>query len=126
MVASRKRPRIPYYSGAARQRGQGLGTLALTVGRAALPILRNVILPSAKRLGKELLQQGTPELLDVVAGNIKPKQALKRTAKKTIRKQLGLGRPRKRRTTKRKTRKRIIRKRKRVQRSRADILGNLR
>ena len=109
---------IPYYR--TRQRGSGFGTF---VGRTAIPILRKFVLPAAKRIGKELIQEAAPELLDVVSGKTKPKQALKNTAKKTVRKQFAGGRVKKSKTQK----KRVIRNntRKRNSRIRKDILGNL-
>lgn len=112
----------PYYQGAARQRGRGLGSAALVVGRAAIPLFKNFILPTAKRLGKTALEFAIPELLDIVSGETKPKAALKRVARKTIKAQVGGGRPRK-------PRKRIIQKTNTVGNSRPrkerDIFKNI-
>ena len=58
---------LPYFSGHYRQRGSGFGALASGIGRIALPIARKFILPAAKRVGKELLLQSVPELMDVVS-----------------------------------------------------------
>ena len=58
---------LPYFSGHYRQRGSGFGALASGIGRIALPIARLFILPAAKRVGKELLLQSVPELMDVVS-----------------------------------------------------------
>ncbi len=107
---------MPYFSGAARQRGSGIGSLALSIGRTALPIIKKFILPAAKRVGRDLVQQAIPEAIDVISGRTKPKQAFKRVAKKTITKLLG-GKGRKR--------KAVRRKRKSKRRSRADILEQL-
>ena len=110
---------MPYFQGAARQRGRGLGSLALRLGRTALPIFKKFILPTAKRLGKTALEFAAPELLDIVAGRTKPKQALKRVAKKTVKAQLGGGGGVK------KKRKPPIRRRAPKKSSRVDILQNL-
>ena len=37
------------------------------------------IVPAAKRIGKDLLVQEAPELIDISIGNKKPKKSLKRT-----------------------------------------------
>ena len=105
---------LPHFSGHYRQRGSGFGALALGIGRVALPLARKFVIPAAKKIGKELLLQAAP------------KQALKSTVRKTIKKQVGGGsRSRKshpKRTTafKRKTRRVIPRKRT-AQRSRSDF-----
>ena len=69
---------MPYFKGAARQRGRGLGTLALAVGRTAYPIFKKFVLPTAKRLGKAALESAAPELLELASGRSKPKASLKR------------------------------------------------
>ena len=58
---------LPYYSGHYRQRGSGFGALASGLGRIALTLAQKFILPAAKRVGKELLLQNVPELVDVVS-----------------------------------------------------------
>ena len=58
---------LPYFSGHYRQRGSGFGALASGIGRIALPIARKFILTAAKPVGKELLLQSVPELMDVVS-----------------------------------------------------------
>ena len=58
---------LPYFSGHNRQRGSGFGDLASGIGRIALPLARKFIIPAAKRVGKELLLQSVPELMDVVS-----------------------------------------------------------
>ena len=80
---------LPYFSRDYRQRGSGFGALASAVGRIALPIARKFILPDAKRVGKELLLQSVPELMDVVSKKKSPKQALKNTISNTVKKQTG-------------------------------------
>ena len=53
---------MPHFSGHYRQRGSGFGSLAMGIGRVALPLAREFIVPAAKRIGKELLVQAAPEL----------------------------------------------------------------
>ena len=52
MVASRE-VEIPFYRGVGRQRGGGFGALAQVIGRTAIPFLRKVIVPAAKRVGAD-------------------------------------------------------------------------
>ena len=80
---------LPHFSGHYRQRGSGFGALAAGIGRVALPLARRFILPTAKRIGKELLKQSVPEILDVVGSKKSPKQAFKNTIAKTVKKQTG-------------------------------------
>ena len=61
---------LPHFSGHYRQRGSGFGALAAGIGRVALPLARRFILPAAKRIGRELLKQGIPELVDVVSNKV--------------------------------------------------------
>ena len=68
---------LPHFSGHYRQRGSEFGALAAGVGRVALPLARQFICPTAKRIGRELLKQGVPELVDVVSRKKSLKQALK-------------------------------------------------
>ena len=79
---------LPYYAGAARQRGSGLGALALTVGRYALPVLRNVLLPAAKRFGADLVTEGLPELGRAVDSGGGYKRALSRSVGRATKKSL--------------------------------------
>ena len=67
---------LPHFSGHYRQRGSGFGVLAAGIGRVAPPLARRIILTTAKRIGKELLKQSVPELLDIVSSKKSPKQAL--------------------------------------------------
>ena len=81
--------RLCLISGHYRQRGSGFGALAAGIGRDALPLARRFILPTAKRIGKELLKQSVPEILDVVCNKKSPKHATKNTTSKTVKKQTG-------------------------------------
>ena len=76
-----------------------------------MPLARRFILPTAKRIGKELLKQSVPELLDVVSSKKSPKQALKNTISDTVKKQTGGARFRQQRKTIRSRAKKSPRKR---------------
>ena len=69
----------PYFSGHYCQRGSGFGALAAGIGRAALPIARKFLWPLAKKIGRELIVQAAPELVEVVTKKKSPKQAIKLT-----------------------------------------------
>ena len=112
---------MPHFSGHIRQRGSGFGSLALGIGRVALPFAKRVVLPSIKSIGKELLVQGLPELMDVVSKKKTPKQAVKSALKKTIKKQIGSGKS----IRKRKTKKRNRRRKTKLQRSRANFFSRV-
>ena len=94
---------MPHFSGHYRQRGSSFGALAMAIGRVALPLARKFIVPAAKRIGKELLVQAAPELIDIATRKKTLKQALKNTLKNTIKKQVGAGRSKSRMSRKRKT-----------------------
>ena len=79
----------PYFSGHYRQRGNGFGALAAGIGRAGLPIARKFLWSVAKKMGRELIVQAAPELVDVVTKKKSPKQAIKSTLENTVRKQVG-------------------------------------
>ena len=79
----------PYFSGQYRQRGSGFWDLASGIGRAALPIARKFLWPVAKKIGRELVVQAAPELVEVVTNKKFPKQAKKSIVQKTVRKQVG-------------------------------------
>ena len=68
--------------------------LLVLVGRVAIPFAQRVILPAAKKLGRELLMSAAPELNDVAMKKKSLEQALKTLSQKTARKQLGGGRRR--------------------------------
>ena len=100
----KQNPLNNYYRGPVRQRGSGIGSLALKVARHALPLLSKYVLPSAKRVGKDFALNLLPEVFDVVAGGggeatttSSIKKAVKRAAGKTVKKQLGIGAAKKKR-----------------------------
>ena len=62
---------LPYYKGIGRQRGRGFGALAQVIGRTANPFLRKYIVPTAKRVGADLLEFVVPEVADIVSGKKK-------------------------------------------------------
>ena len=80
---------LPHFSGHYRQRGSGFGAQAAGIGRVALPLAHRFILPTAKRIGKQLLKHSILEILDVVGSKKSPKQAFKNTIAKTVKKQTG-------------------------------------
>ena len=81
--------------------GSGFGALAIGIGRVALPLARKFIVPAAKRIGKEILVQAVPEVIDIATRKKTPKQALNNTVKNTIKKQVGAGRNKSRMSRKR-------------------------
>ena len=103
---------MPQFSGHYRQRSSGFGALAMGIGRVPLPSARKFIVPAAKRIGKELLVQAAPELIDIATRKKTPRQALKNTVKNTIEKQMGAERSKSRMSRKRKTTTTTTRKRK--------------
>ena len=70
-----RQPMMPHFSGKARQRGSGIGSLALGVGRVALPFAKKVLLPAVKSIGKELFVQNLPELMEVATKKNSPKSS---------------------------------------------------
>lgn len=116
---------MPYYSGVSRQRGSGLGAFALSVGRAALPVFRNIIWPTARKFGKNVISELGPELVDVMSGKESFKSATKGAVKRSLKSQLGSGKKKKRKVTKKSPKKRS-KSRKTNTRRKIDVLGNLR
>ena len=116
----------PYFSGHYRQRGSGFGALAAGIGRAALPIARKVLWPAAKRIGRELIAQAAPEIVEIVSKKKTPKDAIKSTLKKTVKKQIGGSRKRLRNQQKSAQRtKRIIGEKQPVKRSRSNFFSKV-
>ena len=73
---------MPHFSGHYRQRGSGFDALAMGIGRVALPLARKFIVPATKLIGKELLVQAAPEIIDIATKKKTPRLALKNTVKK--------------------------------------------
>ena len=119
MVASRQ-VEIAYYRGVGRQRGRGFGALAKVIGRTANPLLRNYIVPAAKRVGADLLEVAVLEIAEVVSGRKNFKTAAKKVGKQTLKKQLGEG-------SRKGTARRVIptKSTKQFSRSRRDIFTNI-
>ena len=88
MVASRK-VEIPFYRCFGLHRGRGLGALAQGIWRTAIPVLRKYIVPTAKRVGADLLEFAVPEIAEAVSGRKNIKTAAKSVGRQTLRKQLG-------------------------------------
>ena len=61
---------MPYFKGIPRQRGRGLGALALSVARTAIPIFRNFIVPAAKKVGRDFIKSAVPEIDEALSGNV--------------------------------------------------------
>ena len=80
---------MPHFSGHYRQRGSGFGALAAGIGRVALPLARKFLWPPAKKIVRDLLVQGAPELVEVATKRKSAEQAVKSTVAKTARKQIG-------------------------------------
>ena len=89
-------------------------------GLTAFTCLRRYIVPAAKRVGADLIELAAPEIGNILAGRKKFKSAAKDVGKKTLRKQLGEGKPRKRRIIQKRSPK-ISRRR----RTRRDIFSKL-
>ena len=114
---------LPYFRGYSRQRGRGFGALAQTIGRTTIPFLRRYVVPAAKNVvpvGADLLDIAAPEIGNVLTGKKKFKSVAADVGKKTLRKQLGGGKIRKRRII-----RRITPKTNRRRRTRRDIFSKL-
>ena len=93
---------MPHFTGHARQRGSGFGSLALGFGRVALPFAKKLLLPAVQSIGKELFVQSLPEIMEVATKKKSFKGAAKAALKKTVTKQIGGGGRRKNRNIRRK------------------------
>lgn len=134
---------LPYFAGAARQRGSGLGALAASIIPLALPLFRNVLFPTAKKFAKNLAVEALPHVGDAIHGKTSFKKAAKRSLSnatvKTLQQRGSGGKASKiRRRQVSDDRQALIpppsppkkvktfsKQKKRVKRSRYDILGNL-
>ena len=90
MAASRQ-VEIPYYTGVGKQRRRGFGALAQVIGRTGIPILREYVVPAAKRLGADMLEFAAPEIGEVNSGRKSFKTAAKSVGKQFLKKQLSSG-----------------------------------
>ena len=81
---------LPYFRGHARQRGRGFGALAQTIGRTAIPFIRRC----------DLISAGDPYIGDLLTGIKKVKAFFKDVGIKTLRKQIGAGKKKRRISTK--------------------------
>ena len=119
MVASGK-IEIPFHRGVGRQRGRGFGAFAQVIGRTAIPYLRKYNVPTAKRVGADLLEFAVPEIAEVVSDRKIIKKAAKNVGRHTLRKQLGSG-------SRKRSSSRVIRAKsaKQISRSRRDIFTNI-
>ena len=115
----------PYFSGHYRQRGSGFGALAAGIDRAALSIARKFLWPVAKKIGLDLIVQAAPELVEVVTKKNSPKQALKSTVQKTVRKQVGGSKRIRKLKTNGENAKQGIRKKKPLTRSRSNFFSKV-
>ena len=70
--------------------------LVHVIGRTAVPFVKKIIVPAARRVGANLLEYRVPEMAEVISGK-KIKSAATSVDKKTLRKQLGGGSKRTRR-----------------------------
>ena len=85
MVASGQ-VEIPYYRGFGRQRRRGFGALAQLIGRTATPVLREYVVPAAKRTGADILEFTAPEIGEVTSGRKSFKSAAKSVGKQILKK----------------------------------------
>ena len=90
MVASRQ-VEIPFYRGVGRHHRRGFDALAQVIGRTAIPFLRKIIVPAAKRVGADLMEFAVPENAEVVSGRKNFRAAAKSVGRQTLRKRLGSG-----------------------------------
>ena len=56
---------LSHFSGHYRQRGSGFSSLALAIGRVAVPLAQKFVIPAAKKIGNELFPQAAPQLKEV-------------------------------------------------------------
>ena len=53
---------LPYFKGVPRQRGCGFGALARTVATTTLQLLKEYVLPAAKKIGRDVIESPIPEI----------------------------------------------------------------
>ena len=82
-------------------------------------------MPVNKKIGRELIVQAAPELVEVVTKKKSPKQALKSTVQKTVRKQVGGSKRIRKLKTNGENPKQGIRKKKPLARSRSNFFSKV-
>ena len=76
-------PNAVAFRGPARQyESGGLGAFAMRMGRVAIPLVNQYVMPVAKEFGKNLISSFVPEISNVPSGSIRPKTVLGETLKK--------------------------------------------
>ena len=65
---------IPNYRSAGQQLGRWFGSFAQNIGRTAIPVLHEYIVPATKRVGADLFEFAAPEIVRVVTGRKTLKQ----------------------------------------------------
>ena len=77
-------PNAVPFRGPARQDGSGgLGAFAMRMGRVAMPLVKQYVMPVAKELGKNVLSAFVPEMSNVISGKKRPKVVLGETLEKS-------------------------------------------
>ena len=119
-MGASKQVEMPFYRGVGRQRGWGFSALAQVFGRTASLFLRKFIVPSAKRVGAELLKFAASENAEAVSGRKNFHTAAKSVERQTLRKQLGSD-------SRKKFASRVIltKSAKQFSRSRRDVFSNI-
>ena len=69
-----------------RQPGRGFGALAQVIGRTAIPLSKNYVVPAARRIGADMLGFAVPEIADVVSGKQNFKAVAKNVGRQTLKK----------------------------------------
>ena len=70
-------PNAVAFRGSARQYGSGgLGAFAMRMGRVAIPIVKQCVMPVAKVFGKNLISSYVPAISNVISGRKRPKTVL--------------------------------------------------
>ena len=70
-----------------QQRGRGFGVLEQVIRRTAIPFLPRSVIPAAKHVAADFLQNPAPKIAEVVNGRKKLKTAAKSVGRQTPRKQ---------------------------------------
>ena len=88
MIASRQRE-SPYYRAVGRQRGRDLGLLQKLLGVQQFPFCVNMLPPSAKHIGSDMLEFAAPEIGEPFSNRKSFKTATKSVGKQTLEKRVG-------------------------------------